>query len=160
GTGKDAYEPRIVEIPALYISSIWLHGKKGDIFFPFLGAEEGAAVREDPAFITRVVEAARAAHEASLEDAENAEPAEQPQRKMPFVDPPVRSSWPVSVPAYAAAAAPNIIFAGDARERMLLGVDILANAVRVTLGPKGRNVVIERSFGAPRITKDGVTVAK
>jgi chaperonin GroEL len=51
-------------------------------------------------------------------------------------------------------------FAQDARERMLHGVDILANAVRVTLGPKGRNVVLEKSFGAPRITKDGVTVAK
>jgi hypothetical protein len=48
----------------------------------------------------------------------------------------------------------------DARERMLRGVDILANAVKVTLGPKGRNVVIDKSFGAPRITKDGVTVAK
>ncbi len=48
----------------------------------------------------------------------------------------------------------------DARERMLRGVDILANAVKVTLGPKGRNVVIEKSFGAPRTTKDGVTVAK
>ena len=48
----------------------------------------------------------------------------------------------------------------DARDRMLRGVDILANAVKVTLGPKGRNVVIEKSFGAPRITKDGVTVAK
>ena len=49
---------------------------------------------------------------------------------------------------------------GDARERMLRGVDILANAVKVTLGPKGRNVVLDKSFGAPRITKDGVTVAK
>ena len=51
-------------------------------------------------------------------------------------------------------------FGSDARERMLEGVDILANAVKVTLGPKGRNVVIEKSFGAPRTTKDGVTVAK
>ena len=49
---------------------------------------------------------------------------------------------------------------GDARERMLRGVDILADAVKVTLGPKGRNVVLDKSFGAPRITKDGVTVAK
>src|SRR5438046_2881704 len=57
-------------------------------------------------------------------------------------------------------AAKDVKFAGDARERMLRGVDILANAVEVTLGPKGRNVVIEKSFGAPRITKDGVTVAK
>jgi chaperonin GroEL len=57
-------------------------------------------------------------------------------------------------------AAKDVKFSGDARERMLRGVDILANAVRVTLGPKGRNVVIEKSFGAPRITKDGVTVAK
>ncbi|HEX2841378.1 chaperonin GroEL [Hyphomicrobium sp.] len=54
----------------------------------------------------------------------------------------------------------EVKFAHDARERMLRGVDILANAVKVTLGPKGRNVVIEKSFGAPRITKDGVTVAK
>ena len=57
-------------------------------------------------------------------------------------------------------AAKDVKFSGDARERMLRGVDILANAVKVTLGPKGRNVVIEKSFGAPRITKDGVTVAK
>ena len=52
------------------------------------------------------------------------------------------------------------VFRSDARDRLLRGVDILANAVKVTLGPKGRNVVIEKSFGAPRITKDGVTVAK
>src|SRR4029077_4003493 len=57
-------------------------------------------------------------------------------------------------------AAKDVKFSGDARERMLRGVDILANAVKVTLGPRGRNVLIERSFGAPRITKDGVTVAK
>jgi chaperonin GroEL len=57
-------------------------------------------------------------------------------------------------------AAKDVRFSGDARERMLRGVDILANAVRVTLGPKGRNVVLDKSFGAPRITKDGVTVAK
>jgi chaperonin GroEL len=57
-------------------------------------------------------------------------------------------------------AAKEVRFSSDARDRMLRGVDILANAVRVTLGPKGRNVVIEKSFGAPRITKDGVTVAK
>ena len=57
-------------------------------------------------------------------------------------------------------AAKDVKFSQDARERMLRGVDTLANAVRVTLGPKGRNVVIEKSFGAPRITKDGVTVAK
>jgi len=57
-------------------------------------------------------------------------------------------------------AAKDVRFAGDARDKMLRGVDILANAVKVTLGPKGRNVVIEKSFGAPRITKDGVTVAK
>ncbi|MGN6412277.1 MAG: chaperonin GroEL [Nitrobacter sp.] len=57
-------------------------------------------------------------------------------------------------------AAKDVRFSGDARESMLRGVDILANAVKVTLGPKGRNVLIERSFGAPRITKDGVTVAK
>ena len=54
----------------------------------------------------------------------------------------------------------DVKFGQDAREKMLRGVDILANAVKVTLGPKGRNVVIEKSFGAPRITKDGVTVAK
>ncbi|MBA1157723.1 chaperonin GroEL [Microvirga mediterraneensis] len=57
-------------------------------------------------------------------------------------------------------AAKEVKFALDAREKMLRGVDILADAVKVTLGPKGRNVVIEKSFGAPRITKDGVTVAK
>lgn len=57
-------------------------------------------------------------------------------------------------------AAKEVKFGRDARERMLRGVDILANAVRVTLGPKGRNVVIDKSFGAPRITKDGVSVAK
>ena len=57
-------------------------------------------------------------------------------------------------------AAKEVKFNTDARERMLRGVDILANAVKVTLGPKGRNVVIDKSFGAPRITKDGVTVAK
>ncbi|WP_430910760.1 chaperonin GroEL [Methylobacterium sp. sgz302541] len=57
-------------------------------------------------------------------------------------------------------AAKDVRFGADAREKMLRGVDILADAVKVTLGPKGRNVVIEKSFGAPRITKDGVTVAK
>ena len=57
-------------------------------------------------------------------------------------------------------AAKEVRFSGEARERLLRGVDTLANAVKVTLGPKGRNVVIEKSFGAPRITKDGVTVAK
>jgi chaperonin GroEL len=57
-------------------------------------------------------------------------------------------------------AAKDVRFAADARERLLRGVDTLANAVKVTLGPKGRNVVIEKSFGAPRTTKDGVTVAK
>src|SRR6202522_789371 len=57
-------------------------------------------------------------------------------------------------------AAKDVYFAGDARDRMLRGVNTLANAVKVTLGPKGRNVVIEKSFGAPRSTKDGVTVAK
>ena len=57
-------------------------------------------------------------------------------------------------------AAKDVKFNVDARERMLRGVDVLANAVKVTLGPKGRNVVIEKSFGSPRITKDGVSVAK
>jgi chaperonin GroEL len=57
-------------------------------------------------------------------------------------------------------AAKDVKFSGDARERMLRGVDILANAVKVTLGPKGRNVILDKSFGAPRTTKDGVTVAK
>ena len=57
-------------------------------------------------------------------------------------------------------AAKDVKFGVDARDRMLHGVDILANAVRVTLGPKGRNVVLDKSFGAPRMTKDGVTVAK
>ena len=57
-------------------------------------------------------------------------------------------------------AAKEVKFSVDARDRMLRGVDILNNAVKVTLGPKGRNVVLDKSFGAPRITKDGVTVAK
>ncbi len=57
-------------------------------------------------------------------------------------------------------SAKEVKFSGDARDRMLRGVDILANAVKVTLGPKGRNVVLDKIFGAPRITKDGVTVAK
>src|SRR5205814_792293 len=57
-------------------------------------------------------------------------------------------------------AAKEVRFSGDARDRMLRGIDILANAVKVTLGPKGRNVVLDKSYGAPRITKDGVTVAK
>ena len=57
-------------------------------------------------------------------------------------------------------AAKDVRFSTDARDRMLRGVDVLANAVRVTLGPKGRNVILDKSFGAPRITKDGVTVAK
>jgi chaperonin GroEL len=57
-------------------------------------------------------------------------------------------------------AAKEVRFHGDARDRMLRGIDILANAVKVTLGPKGRNVVLDKSFGAPRISKDGVTVAK
>ncbi len=57
-------------------------------------------------------------------------------------------------------SAKQVVFSSDAREKMLKGVDTLANAVKVTLGPKGRNVVIEKSFGAPRTTKDGVTVAK
>src|SRR5215210_1925652 len=59
-----------------------------------------------------------------------------------------------------AMAAKDVKFSTDARIRMLRGVDILANAVKVTLGPKGRNVVIDKSYGAPRTTKDGVTVAK
>ena len=57
-------------------------------------------------------------------------------------------------------SAKDVKLSTDARERMLRGVDILANAVKVTLGPKGRNVVLDKSYGAPRITKDGVTVAK
>ena len=57
-------------------------------------------------------------------------------------------------------AAKEIRFHTDARERMLRGIDILSNAVRVTLGPKGRNVILDKSFGAPRVSKDGVTVAK
>ena len=57
-------------------------------------------------------------------------------------------------------AAKDVKFGSEARAKMLEGVDILANAVKVTLGPKGRNVVIEKSFGAPRTTKDGVSVAK
>src|ERR1700682_718633 len=57
-------------------------------------------------------------------------------------------------------AAKDVRFDGDARDRMLRGIEILANAVKVTLGPKGRNVLLDKSWGAPRITKDGVTVAK
>src|SRR5579884_4237126 len=57
-------------------------------------------------------------------------------------------------------AAKDVKFGAEAREKLLRGVDILAEAVRVTLGPKGRNVVLDKSFGAPRTTKDGVTVAK
>ena len=57
-------------------------------------------------------------------------------------------------------SAKNILFGSDARAKMLTGVNKLADAVRITLGPKGRNVVMDKSFGAPRITKDGVTVAK
>ncbi|MGK0404891.1 MAG: chaperonin GroEL, partial [Oleispira sp.] len=57
-------------------------------------------------------------------------------------------------------AAKDVLFGDSARARMLVGVNILADAVRVTLGPKGRNVVIEKSFGAPIITKDGVSVAR
>ncbi|MCB1556573.1 MAG: chaperonin GroEL, partial [Alphaproteobacteria bacterium] len=57
-------------------------------------------------------------------------------------------------------SAKQVKFHEDARKRMLRGVNILADAVKVTLGPKGRNVVLDKSFGAPRITKDGVTVAK
>ena len=57
-------------------------------------------------------------------------------------------------------AAKEVRFNGDARDRMLRGINVLANAVKVTLGPKGRNVLLDKSYGAPRITKDGVTVAK
>src|SRR4051812_38914622 len=57
-------------------------------------------------------------------------------------------------------SAKEIKFSTDARDRMLRGVEILNNAVKVTLGPKGRNVIINKAYGAPRITKDGVTVAK
>src|SRR5882724_5976770 len=57
-------------------------------------------------------------------------------------------------------ASKKIVFGGDAREKIRKGVDTLADAVKVTLGPKGRNVIYERSFGSPSITKDGVTVAK
>ena len=57
-------------------------------------------------------------------------------------------------------SAKEIRFSSDARDRMLRGVDVIDNAVKITLGPKGRNVVIEKSFGAPRMTKDGVAVAK
>ena len=57
-------------------------------------------------------------------------------------------------------AAKEVKFSTEARDKMLHGVDILADAVKVTLGPKGRNVVLDKAFGAPRITKDGVTVAK
>src|ERR1700736_4530600 len=67
---------------------------------------------------------------------------------------------PTSISRKQNMSAKEVKFGVDARDRMLRGVDILANAVKVTLGPKGRNVVLDKSFGAPRITKDGVTVAK
>ena len=57
-------------------------------------------------------------------------------------------------------AAKDVKFAADARDKLMRGVNVLSDAVRVTLGPKGRNVILEKSFGAPRTTKDGVTVAK
>ncbi|HMB77467.1 MAG TPA: TCP-1/cpn60 chaperonin family protein, partial [Kiloniellaceae bacterium] len=57
-------------------------------------------------------------------------------------------------------SAKDVRFSTDARDRMLKGINTLANAVKITLGPKGRNVIIDKSWGAPRITKDGVTVAK
>jgi len=57
-------------------------------------------------------------------------------------------------------AAKDVLFANDARQKMLKGVNLLADAVKVTLGPKGRNVVLDKSYGAPTITKDGVSVAK
>ena len=57
-------------------------------------------------------------------------------------------------------AAKQVIFGDEARQRMLNGVNILANAVKTTLGPKGRNVVLDKAFGAPTVTKDGVSVAK
>jgi chaperonin GroEL len=57
-------------------------------------------------------------------------------------------------------SAKDVRFSTDARDRMLRGIDVLNNAVKVTLGPKGRNVILDKSYGAPRITKDGVTVAK
>ena len=57
-------------------------------------------------------------------------------------------------------AAKQVLFGDDARVRMVRGINTLANAVKVTLGPKGRNVVLERAFGGPLVTKDGVTVAK
>jgi len=57
-------------------------------------------------------------------------------------------------------SAKEVRFSDAARQRMLAGVDVLANAVKVTLGPKGRNVVLDKSFGAPTVTKDGVSVAK
>ena len=76
-----------------------------------------------------------------------------------------KAAWHGQLPLQAltgvtAMAAKDVRFSTDARDKMLRGVDILANAVKVTLGPKGRNVVLEKSYGAPRITKDGVTVAK
>ena len=57
-------------------------------------------------------------------------------------------------------SAKDVRFSTDARDRMLRGIDVLNNAVKVTLGPKGRNVILDKSYGAPRITKDGVTVAQ
>ena len=82
--------------------------------------------------------------------AAQARPPDRPARTLPIS----RTNWTKIM------SAKEIKFAGDARDRMLRGVEILNNAVKVTLGPKGRNVVIDRSYGAPRISKDGVTVAK
>src|SRR4029078_8289718 len=69
-------------------------------------------------------------------------------------------SLPSVQPRRSKMAAKDVRFAGDARDKMLRGVQTLADAVRVTLGPKGRHVVLDKSYGAPRITKDGVTFAK
>src|SRR6185437_6533996 len=83
-----------------------------------------------------------------------------PQDSIPSLHAPMREAVDQELTEKTTMAAKEVKFGQDARERMLRGVEVLANAVKVTLGPKGRNVVLDKSFGAPRITKDGVTVAK
>src|SRR6516165_3647985 len=77
-----------------------------------------------------------------------------------MLDPPPRGRKIKTNPGKPTMSAKEVKFGVDARDRIMKGVDILNSAVKVTLGPKGRNVILDKSFGAPRITKDGVTVAK
>jgi chaperonin GroEL len=148
----DAFEARVLEIPSLYMAAIWLHGNKKEVFFPFLDGSKkpNLQVAEDPTFVARVVEAASKLTTEGASDLEAK--LKEPTDRL------IRTTG--SQQYSPAIAVRNVKFSVDARDRMLRGVDILVNAVKVTLGPKGRNVVLDKSFGAPRITKDGVTVAK